>query len=92
MGIHAELTARPSRRGWGRKLQADRSIFGICRTVTEPRPQELEDDLDPRPTTTNPGAVTGPDPGQTNDQRGRMGSQGSVARLCREEHQRNQGC
>jgi len=90
MEMHAKLTAHPPRPGGGE--MTSRSILGICRRETEPVPQDLEDDLDPRPTAANSDAGTYPDSGQTDDQRRRMGSQGPVARLCHEEHQRNQGC
>jgi len=56
------------------------------------RPQDLEDDLNSRPASTDSDADTSPNSSQTDDQCRRMGSQGSAARLRREEHQRNQGC
>jgi len=56
------------------------------------RLQDLEDDLNSRPASVESDADTFPGSSKTDNQRRRMGSQGSVARLCREEHQRDQGC
>lgn len=90
MEMYTELTTHPLR--WKGVTATGRSILGICRVATEPHLCDLEDALDPRSTTTEPDATTGPDSSQTNDQRRRMRSKGSVARLCHEEHKRGEGC
>ena len=68
-----QLKRSPSKAEWGEKLRVDPFSAFAARQPNR-RPRSLEDDL-----TTEPDADTYPDSSQTDDQRRRMGSQGSVA-------------
>jgi hypothetical protein len=83
-----ELTANPPRRSGE---IAHRSFSAFADAHQTASSGLLEDDLDPRATATDPDAAISPDSGKTDDQRRGMGVQGSAARLCHEEHQRDQG-